>query len=148
MNLRPWHYTLGQHFKSIKAEGLIKPATLHVPNGERAIVWFSTNSLWEQTARKGLETDDGQHWMTMQEMHQVCGLVRIGVDPETAPYDWRDLKELSGMHPKMAGALYAKAIEIGSRPGEWRGTFDPVPKEKWLTVECWNGKQWAPEANF
>ena len=48
-----------------------------------------------------------------------------------------------GMPGKIARALYRTAIDQGSKPGDWRGTFDPVPQEKWAAVEVFDDDQWV-----
>lgn len=123
-----WHYTIGFHYERILAEGLIKPATAGIDPGERLIVWFSKNQIWEPTAQKGD--------FTKEEMHErLGGLIRIGVAPETAPYDWNAVKRLSGVSSRMANGMYWAGINHGSRPGDWRGTFDPCP---WRNGSLWS----------
>jgi hypothetical protein len=143
---RLWHYTTGENFVQIVTDDAIKPATEHVPKSERPIVWFSLNQWWEPTANKGRRTSDGRIvTATMLEMCELgCGLARIGVDPETAPYDWKTLRELSGMSPAMARGLYNAAIKQGARPGEWRGTFESVPQSQWTAVEVLQDGRWVP----
>jgi hypothetical protein len=107
-------------------------------------VWFSTAPDWEPTATKSLVTADGT---LMPENRATTekfggGLARIGVSPETAPHDWRTLKELSGMSNKIAQRLYRAAIDCGSRPGHWWGTFDAVPRSKWIAVQVYRNGEW------
>lgn len=140
-----WHYTIGHWLRLIVADGIIKTATAGVPEGERPIVWFSKNPHWEQTANKALPRVDGH--IVCPNMEQTAahsGLGRIAVCPETAPYDWNALKELSGMTSKWAAALYKTAIAEGSRPSEWRGAFEPVPRSKWIGVESMQDGKWVP----
>lgn len=141
-----WHYTTGELFRLIVESGELRPATTYVPENERPIVWFSSNKNWEQTANKALRNNDGTvRSLDRDEMAALGGgLVRIGVHPETAPHDWHALKELSRMSSKMAQGLYKSAIRKGSRPGEWRGTFEPVPREKWTAVEVYQNNEWVP----
>ena len=81
--------------------------------------------------------------LTMEQTRELGGgLVRIGVAPETAPHDCGALKQLSGMSSKMAQGLYRAAINKGSRPGNWWGTFERVPREKWPAVETWQHGVW------
>jgi hypothetical protein len=143
---RLWHYTTGENLVQIVTDDAIKPATEHVPKNERPIVWFSLNQWWEPTANKGRRTADGRTvTATMMEMCELGGgLVRIGVAPETAPYDWRTLRELSGMSSAMARGLYNAAIKQGARPGEWRGTFESVPQAQWTAVEVLQDGRWVP----
>ncbi len=141
-----WHYTIRLFLDSILTDGVLKPATLGVPKGELPVVWFSANPFWEKTANKGSEDELGiRLTLSMWETHEIGkGLVRIGVDPSTAPYRWEDFKRLSGIAAKTAKDLYRKAIEIQARPGEWYVSFEPVPMEKWVAIEVFDGLQWAP----
>jgi hypothetical protein len=112
-----WHYTKGLFLEALLRTGEILPATAGVPRGERPIVWFSTDSRWEPSVGMGYFSSDGEYhedWAKYVKM--VRGLGRIGVAPETAPYDWSALKELSGMSSEMAQALERTAIESGARP--------------------------------
>jgi hypothetical protein len=141
-----WHYTTGRCFQSIVVDGEIRTATAFVNIREKPITWFSLNQRWEPTANKALITSDGT--IIRLNMEQTAeldgGLVRIGVAPETAPHDWKALRELSGMTSKVAERLYRAAIDQGGRPGEWRGTFAPVPREKWVAVEVFHEGAWVP----
>ena len=42
------------------------------------------------------------------------------------------------MPDAIATALVRVAKMEYAQSGEWRGTFDPVPVEKWVTVETYN----------
>ena len=129
---KKWHYTKGRHLANILEDCVIRPATLFVPANERPIVWFSTNQQWEPTVgpKERLELYAG-------------GLVRFGVDPDTAPHNWQTLKELSGMSSKEAQRLYRAAIEEGARPGEWWGTFDPVLRSQWVSIQVHENGRWV-----
>jgi hypothetical protein len=141
-----YHYTTGQNFHRIVGMGAILPAVDYVPLGEKPIVWFSYDPLWEPTACKSLRDNSGSiiHLDREGTAQHGGGLVRIGVHPRTAPHDWHTLKELSGMSSKIARALYRTAIEKGSRPGNWRGTFDPVPRSNWTSVDVFHNGLWVP----
>jgi hypothetical protein len=130
----------------IMADRLIKPATLYVPEGEKPVVWFSSNQLWEQTANKGYLDGLGQHHpcTTMQETYKLDGCARLGVAREVAPYSWNDFKRLSGVSPRMAKGLYRAALKCGARSGEWFVSFEPVPVERWLAIEAFDGSSWIP----
>jgi len=145
-NLR-WHYTKSIHLSVILRDGFIKPATAGVPAGEKPIVWFSSNSQWELTAAPGIRIPGSRdRRMSMGETAQRFGLARIGVDPTVAPHEWKTLKELSGMSSKTAASLHEAGIRDGARPGEWWGTFEPVPRDVWRVIELWDGNHWAPLA--
>lgn len=143
-----WHYTTGDCLKRIIRDGEIRPATGLVPDGERPIVWFSRREDWEPTATKTLRGLDGTtRQATMDEMEQLGGgLARIGVLPDTAPYEWLRLKRLSGMSGGQARRLEKAALENRRRscPADWRGSFDPVPQSKWVAVEVLAHGKWVP----
>jgi hypothetical protein len=141
-----WHYTTGECLVKILRDGYIKPATAFVARGERPIVWFSRNPTWERTANKMWRKPDGSIELLDREGTRVRGggLVRIGVTPATAPFNWRDLKEQSRMSAKIARALYQTAINKGARPSDWYGTFDVVPRHLWVAVERLDGENWVP----
>lgn len=141
-----WHYTTGGKFVQIVESGEIRPATANVPEGERPITWFSSNQWFEPTAQKALTNEQGHvKRLGMAGTAELGGgLVRIGIAAETAPHDWRTLRELAGISSKMAQIMYQNAIEQGARPGEWRGTFDTVPREKWIAVEVFHEGKWTP----
>jgi hypothetical protein len=166
------HYTVRGHLDKIVAERVIRQATEGLQPGERPVVWFSTNPLWERTVCK-VDRANGdplgvslqQHWEMSQRPFEAfvgdgmlgakLGTIdpqpqfqpaRITVADEVASYTWEDFKRLSGISKKSARALYQAAIRVGARPGEWFVSFEPVPAEKWLAVELYNGAGWEPLA--
>jgi hypothetical protein len=141
-----WHYTKGVHLPKILATGEIRPATAGVPVGEQPIVWFSGNATWEATANPGRRDDAGKlHDATVEEMDAIFGgRARISVNDATAPYDWYHLKRAAGIKTRMARDMEVDAIRRGASPKDWRGTFDPVPREKWLSVEVFHNGAWVP----
>ncbi len=142
-----WHYTHGDRaFLGILKDGMIRPATAFVPAGELPITWFSTEQFWEPTVFRGKCLPDGTIMaLGMADMlAENVRLFRLGADPATAPYRWSDLKDLSGMHPAIAAALAADTKRRGGSPNRWRGTFDPVSSEKWVTVETFVDGEWVP----
>jgi hypothetical protein len=145
-----WHYTVGQWLRLILRDGLIRPATAFLPPDEKPVVWFSRNPDWEPTANKIRGNSDGS--VVCLDMHGTAelgeGLARIGVAPQVAPYNWHQLKKLAGTKSAMARALEEAAIRQGSSPRDWYGTFDPVPREKWLSIEVRRSADdpWTPWA--
>src|SRR5262245_30228238 len=79
-----YHYTIGHRLVAIVNEGIIKPATAYVPEGERPAVWFTINPNWDETATKLYQEDDGSlRICTREEMAEHGGgLVRIVVEPK------------------------------------------------------------------
>ena len=167
------HYTVRGHLDQIMAERVIRQATEGLQPGERPAVWFSTNPLWERTVCKFDRPNGGplggslqHHWEMSQRPFEAFVVedgmpgakletidsqpqlqpARITVADDVAPYTWHDFKRLSGISKKSARALYQAAIPMDARPGEWFVSFEPVPAEKWLAVELYNGTGWKPLA--
>lgn len=135
-----WHYTVGRYFESILADGYIKPTTAYITPGERPAVWFSLNQDWEQTANKLWLNNDGTvRALTRDETRSMGGgLVRFGVSPRTAPFNWRQFVTKSRIDRRVARAVVDVAHKQGSDPAQWRVSFDPVPRKLWLAVDVWD----------
>jgi hypothetical protein len=113
-----YHYTVGGNFTRILASGVILPATEGLLPSQRPVVWFSTNPLWENTVVKGIPVVGGGYvnigWAEFN--HNGIPLIRIAI---------------ASVLVRVAKMEYAQS-------DEWRGTFAPVPVEKWVTVETYN----------
>lgn len=143
-----WHYTIDVSFAAIRRDGLIQPAYEYIAIGERPIVWFSKEQFWEPTVTKAPLLGDGtSEVLDMNGLfnHGIL-LIRIGVDPSTAPYTWSEMKELSGMPPHIARGLAFVGRRQGANPSRWRGTFEAVSSDKWKAVEFFTGLDWVPLA--
>ena len=131
-------------------DGLIKPATALVEPPERPIVWFSRNQFWERTVTKGMKFRDGRlielDFNAMIERRLFP--VRIGVLPETAPFDWLSLRKMSRMRPEMADGLVHVAEKVGADPRDWFGTFTPVPMEGWVDLQVYKNDVWTTPPCF
>jgi hypothetical protein len=138
--MRIWHYTVGVHLPGIMRSGEIRCATAFVPESEKPLVWFSTNPLWEETANKMYKDILG----TLHEGNKETtakigeGLIRIEVSPDAAPYSWKDFKKKKMWTKKIIKGLEKAALKVGANPSQWRMSYYPVPKEKWIAVERWN----------
>jgi hypothetical protein len=142
-----WHYTVMQSLEKIIKCGVIKPADIEITLGEKPITWFSTNPVWENTVIKGYVRNGHQELLGMRGLlEHGHGIARIGIAKETAPLRWNDLREQSEMPAWFASSLAKVARRWNAKPGEWRGTFDAVPREKWLTIETYDAKtySWLP----
>jgi hypothetical protein len=145
-----WHYTFLPHLESILRDGLIKPATALVEPPERPIVWFSRNQFWERTVTKGMKLANGRLLELDFNAMVAHGMfpVRIGVLPETAPYDWLALRTISHMKPEMADGLVRVAQEVGADPRDWYGTFKPVAMEEWVDLQVFKSDVWVTPPRF
>lgn len=137
-----WHYTIGDRLARIMLDGAIRPATANIAPGERPVVWFSANAVWEPTATKGLRGPDGLvRTIDKDELARHDALARIEVPLEVAPYGLGDFIRLSGVSPTTAERL---ARDPGAHL--WRVSFEPVPSSRWKAIEVWSAerKRWEP----
>jgi hypothetical protein len=164
-----WHYTTGNALPAIVRSGKLRPSTRP---GEPRIVWCSTRQDFEPAVCKFMERRTGLadairlilppqttedvarlwrivaaygHVETPAEMEKRGrGLYRVGVAPETAPYDWPAIVRLSGISEFEAYCVdltdYMRAN--GTDRADWRGSFEPIPADLWLAVEKWDGHRW------
>jgi len=120
----------------------LKPTDYYISRGEKPVLWFSSNPIWENT----VFCADAP---TLEEAYQRMNgevLFRIGCDESVAPHTWKEIKEIANIPFKVATGLYRAAIMVKARPGEWRGTLDVVPLSHFETIEYYDGvcKQWVP----
>jgi hypothetical protein len=144
-----WHYTVGRHLDPILQSGVLLPADAGLAPGERPAVWFSLRQDWEPTAAKfGIIPQRKSCRGAMARVAQLGGgLVRIGVELEAAPHDWRAFRELSGIDPTMARGLAIEAKSQGADPYLWRVSFDPVTAAAWVALQRWDGAAWVAAAD-
>lgn len=99
---RLFHYTTGECFINILADGQIKLATERITKDEKPVVWFSFNQDWEPTANKMTADITNTHFKTLtkeETARRGKGLIRIEIKSELAPYTWQDYK-MANVPPK------------------------------------------------
>lgn len=117
-----WHYTTCVHLAAILQSGKLIPTGVGIESDERPALWFSMNQSWEPTANKAVHTPDGSvHQLkTMREVHEVMGVVRIGVDPAKLKLIGFDsFVRRSGISRTEASNLKAAGRKIGANPYDW-----------------------------
>ncbi len=146
---RLWHYTATQHLAKIIESREIKVAPIGTDPKELPAVWFSSNSDFEQSARKVVRDKDSgavRLEATRDEMFKAgFPPVRIEINPsKVRAYDWETYKKISGLPDEAALRLERAGIEKGADPSEWYGSFQPVPLAGGclFPIEIWNGRQW------
>lgn len=142
-----YHYTTGQCFAGIVADGAIKPATAFIADSERPAVWLTLCGEWDKTANKAYREDDGSiRPLSLEETAEMGGgLVRIVLDAQQFQFrlTWPDYVKKSGIDKRIATTLADVAIEKGSKLEDWRVCFQPIPRLYWLRVDVWQGGQWV-----
>ena len=136
-----WHYSKGVYLERIMSSGVLRQTGVFGLSPERPVVWFSTRQDWEPSSSIGI---DG-HRVSMRENHENVGLVRFGVDLGLVQlHDFAAYVRLSGVSQGEARGLVTSARERPrANPGDWLVSFQPVPREKWVAVQVWDGKRWT-----
>lgn len=141
-----WYYSFGNHLDTLRRAGVLTATGELVHHHGKPAVWFSAHPVWEQAANRTYRDELGiDHPLNKEQLHQLGGgLIRIGVTVDEKLLRWDRYKEVSGITPKEARALYQAALARGSRPGDWYASLEPVPAERWAAIEFWDGMQWQP----
>ena len=131
-----WHYTTGEKFSRIIADGFLRPSTIGVVAPEKPILWFSVNQTWEPTATKPLGRPDGSiQLLTMEECRDYGGgLCRFGIDSKSL-IRWPELGKKAKIAPTLARGLCETAKTQGANPLDWFGTIKKVPVSRIARID-------------
>jgi hypothetical protein len=130
-----FHYTTGLKLKQIINSGCIRPTTAKIEPHEKPVAWFSTQDQWEPTATKvPIPGMQGQ----IETARAQGGLVRITVPGTCAPYVFPQLPLIAGTKPSVCIGLLLAGLELGSDPGTWRFTPEPVQTALFREVEFYD----------
>jgi hypothetical protein len=138
-----YHYSKAIHLSKICLDRFIKPATEFVQY-KKPVVWCSTREDFEPTAASASEVDGVYQPMSCEEMAEVEELnpVRIEVHPSAFPHNWGAFRQFAGITTSLAFSLAQEGIKQGSKPIDWRVSFDPIPASEWLAVEYYYNHKW------
>lgn len=138
MNEIRWHYTVGARLRDICAEGVIRPATVGVPEGEIPVVWFTESSDWEPTSNKMWQDSPGSPLRLLNRAETARlggGLVRIGVLPASAPHSYRNFAKITKATTATERNLTRAARSKGALVGLWYFSAEPVSDNTWVAIE-------------
>lgn len=136
-----YHYTVGILLELILRKGFIKLATEQIDHGEKPAVWFTSSPKWEHTANKMINDNGILKALNMvQTSNRGGGLARICVNQSSAPHNWEQYKELSGVSKHTARKLRKSAQKFGSKVSEWNVSFKPVERTEWLGIQLYDWK--------
>ena len=135
-----WHYTTGTKLPLILSSGELRPSGVQSP-GEKPILWFSRNQVWEPTSAKAILLDNGQRILSKDENVVLCrGLYRFGMQPDRL-HPWPKIGRKARMHPRIRHGLELAGYQQGSKPSDWLGTTVAIPLER-VTVQFLEEEQW------
>ncbi len=138
-----WHYTTEAKFDSIKSSGVLLPASIGVVPPELPVIWFSTHSLYEPTALKGIqdEATGVVRQSTLDEMLSLGNLYRLG-HPVKGLTHGENIRKAAKMRLQDWKRLINGAKQIGGNPLHWYGYVGELPLSA-LTVEVMDSsKKW------
>jgi hypothetical protein len=139
-----YHYTSRNALTRILQEGVLRPHKA-MPTDRTALLWFSSNGIWEPASGRGLPWDPSMP-MSFDALAQANGgLARLLVDAEAAPLSWPHLQRMCS--PQWLALLQGEAgAWVRANCHRWRGTTKPVSREHWLAVEVWKAPRWVEMA--
>ncbi len=136
---RLWFYTAQKDLSYLLATGMIMPTTKSVCESEKPTVWLSVNPVWDESANRTCRGNDGHLSLgDKKSTYLQYGLLRIEVEPDLAPYHWREYVSLSGIDKREVKVLQRTARAHGAKSREWRMTFAAIAAEQWLSIETWD----------
>jgi hypothetical protein len=144
-----WHYTAGENFAAILKSGLILPSRICSDRSGKPAVWLCLNDAWAPSA--AMLPPRRRFGLTLKErlsrLHTVVrlGYFRIGVDRSVCSFTWKQGMRGVGLTTYVASNLFQTAgVEQRALPSEWRGTFEPVEREQWRTIDRFESGRWMP----
>lgn len=138
-----WHYTPATNLQAILEAGYLDPERTVMADGERSILWFSTNQFWEATAQKAMANGAVVRRLGMAGTYDAGnGLVRFGV-PRELLSPWPKIGKRAGMDKRARAILKSVGEDQGAIPRQWHGTFKRVPVKR-CVIETFDGEAWQP----
>ena len=135
-NLRFWHYTSAFRLPQIFQSGKINLDKQAKAFGEKPAVWISTNSVWENTATKMVEDENGNLiTLTKEEMCLRVGLGRIEIKPSESFISWSKFGTTSRINPKLFNSMTQVGIGQGANPNEWFASYIPIISRYFISIE-------------
>jgi hypothetical protein len=89
----------------------------------------------------GVDPDPAGRYRTAtfaETVAAVHGVYRVALTPESVPYDFLALADLTGMSARERQAWQSTARDKGANPADWWGTLSPVGRDEWLDVQRWD----------
>lgn len=142
--LMAWHYSRGHNYAAIIKSGFLACATAGISEGEKPVVWFSINQLWEATVNgMTIEADRITYTkLTMLETKATNGgLYRFGV-PSGQLIPWINLVKVANISSKTKKVLEASARKSGSNPFQWCGSLQRIDIRETIIETMNDANKW------
>lgn len=134
-----WHYTTAPNFFKIVESRLLLPTDSFIEEGEKPILWFSSDQYWELTANKGVSENGCSRVLTMEETcERGGGLARFGLAVDKNKkilFPFNQLCKKAKMRPEIKEGLKLAGKKQGSSFKKWYGTLIPVDIDECEYIE-------------
>ncbi len=137
-----WHYTTSERLVPILSTGELKTTDMGVTPGEKPILWFSSNQVYERTAYR--LKDNGESFSIREHIENFGGFVRFGIGIplnaglEIFPWEGGKLADEARIPPDERTRLEKTAKPQGANPNEWYGTLKNVPVSSCAAIQILN----------
>lgn len=136
-----YHYTnKTEKLPKILASGeLIGSADIE---GERPLLWFSLNPVWEPTATKAVLRDGLLVHLSFFEYRNMVGCARFAFradDPRLMP--WRKACQFAGIPKRDRLGMEVFGRKQGGNQAHWFALPGPLPLQE-VRLEVLNGVKW------
>ena len=112
---------------------------------EPAAVWCSTDPVWETTVGRYIADSSG----IIRQPHKSYlwlfpgMLARIEVDATSCPISYEAHLAVWGVPDGIREEVRERCRWAGVDPNDWRLSYEPIPRSRWLGIHVWDGKRWA-----
>jgi hypothetical protein len=136
-----YHYTAWAKLPAVVPCGELRPSAACAP-GEKPLLWFSANQVWEPTATKLLQVGDKAFRMSFEQMVDRFGAVRFGLRADDARLlDWRSACRFAGTPSTARKSMEKVGLAIGANPAHWFAVKTALALSE-LSFEVWGDGRW------
>jgi hypothetical protein len=120
----------------------LKTTNLSVTPGEKPILWFSSNQVYERTAYR--LKDNGEPFSFGEHIKTFGGFVRFGIGIplnaglEIFPWEGEKLADAACIPPDERTKLETIATQLDANPNEWYGMLTNVPVSSCASIQISN----------
>jgi hypothetical protein len=138
-----FHYTTCVALAQIYATGALRPHPEY-PGQPRPVLWCTLDHIFDVGALK-LSPEEPHALMDFEEMQRRFGLARVVLPAAAVPLHMGEIMRYDLFYMVTWGLLFRVPRGAWST-FPWRGSYDPIPQERWLAVEVWSDRDcaWVP----
>lgn len=138
-----YHYTNGLKIAAIVNAGILMATPEKPKPGEKRVVWFSSNPLWEKTANKIVSINGEEKLLDMKGTEKYTqGLFRIKLKKESMEnlYGWPLLAAKARIPENIKKRLTKRAKAAKVNAQEWFGVIGDVELKEFVVEKMINDR--------